>query len=548
MFTRLRGIGEQMFWWESPDGSRVFAYKPLKSGGESLPEQEEIDSYLINLNQQYGVKNGLTLIGVGNHGGGAISADVERMKKTMAQRKLDRVKSNHPASLIFSKPYQFVTSLNEQTNGLPVIKNELIPTIRGAYTSVGEIKKGNRYAENLLMTWEKFSAIDSFLGNFEYPRDNILTAWKKVMLNQFHDTISGTDIHSSIDDALQRYQDVMEIGQKDLFRSLKSICKRINTSRSGKPVIVFNPLGWQRSDVVEIEINVQKSDEVFEIIDDSGQNIPYQIISENNIHDGKTIRLFFIAENIPSLGYKSFWLKPVQDRPQFKSVFKATKARIENEFFKITIDPSNGCLTSIFDKQYQYEILDKTAYANLIQIFEDYGDSEGFLKSSDGVSEYNLWDGSFWETESNPKINLVENGPLRQMVRIKKKFGFARFNQTIKLYQNIRRIDFDLVIDWEGKNKMVKIAFPLNVKSPMATYEIPYGSIKRKSRGEEQVAQKWVDISEQNYGVSLLNDSRYGHDITENTIRLSALRSPDRPSSGTCKSMTIWDLSLLGNV
>jgi alpha-mannosidase len=100
------------------------------------------------------------------------------------------------------------------------------------------------------------------------------------------------------------------------------------------------------------------------------------------------------------------------------------------------------------------------------------------------------------------------------------------------------RIDFDLVIDWQGKNKMVKVAFPLNVKSPQATYEIPYGTIKRPSKGEEHVAQKWVDISENDYGVSLINDSRYGYDVTENVIRLSVLRSPDKPVKATDEAGT----------
>jgi len=208
-------------------------------------------------------------------------------------------------------------------------------------------------------------------------------------------------------------------------------------------------------------------------------------------------------------------------------------ANIENDFFVIQIDPSSGTLTSIYDKQNNREVLDKTSKANLIQILEDFGDSEGFLRSPEGKNEFNPWTGKSWNVINDPEISLTENGPVRTVIQIKRKFNLARFIQRIKIYSHIRRIDFDLIIDWNGRNKMVKIAFPLNIQSQEATYEIPYGTIKRESKGEEQVAQTWVDISENNYGVSLLNDSRYGYDISENTIRLSVLRSPDKPVYST---------------
>jgi alpha-mannosidase len=172
-------------------------------------------------------------------------------------------------------------------------------------------------------------------------------------------------------------------------------------------------------------------------------------------------------------------------------------------------------------------VLSENGKGNLIRIFEDLGDSEGFLKSKNGES--NRWTGQFWDVDSDPEIELIEEGPVRQVLQVRNKFELARFTRRIILYQGIPRIDFVLYLDWEGKNKMVKVIFPLSVSSPFATYEIPYGIIRRPSEGEEHVAQKWVDISDDNYGISLLNDSRYGHDITENEIRLSVLRCPDKP-------------------
>jgi alpha-mannosidase len=130
-------------------------------------------------------------------------------------------------------------------------------------------------------------------------------------------------------------------------------------------------------------------------------------------------------------------------------------------------------------------------------------------------------------------MTIIESGPVRAILQIKRKYNLASFIQRIIIYQGINRVDFELFADWQGKNKMVKVAFTLNVISDSATYEIPYGVISRPCNGEEQVAQNWADISGGNYGVSLLNDSRYGYDVSKNTIRLSLLRSPDHPVDAT---------------
>ncbi|NOY76620.1 MAG: hypothetical protein GXO76_01990, partial [Calditrichaeota bacterium] len=280
MFTRPRGKGEQIFWWQSPDGSRIFAYKPFKAYGESLPAGAEIDERLLMMNQRYGVRDDITLVGVGNHGGGALKADVERMRKTIAARQEQHAPDDTQAKIIFSTPDRFVNAVMREKHNLPVVNNELTATIRGAYTTVGEIKKGNRYAENLLLTLEKFSAIAAALGEREYPRAAIFSAWKKVMINQFHDTISGTDIPPAIDDALRRYANIMAVGRRELDKSLQAISSRINTTGKGVPIIVFNPLSWKRSDVVETSIEFPQPVQTIRIQDNEGNDIPSQIISK----------------------------------------------------------------------------------------------------------------------------------------------------------------------------------------------------------------------------------------------------------------------------
>ena len=528
MFLR-GGADESMFWWESADGSKVFAYKPLVGQDDRLISPESIDKYLLGLNTKFGIHDGITMIGVGNHGGGAIKADVERMEQVMTERNSADPQKQKQSQLIFSTPKQFTTSILNNSNKFPVLKDEIPPTIRGAYTTVGEIKKGNRYSENLLLTLEQFSSVNSAMGTGPYPAKPIFDSWKKLMINQFHDAISGTDVLPSIDDVLLRFQQIRDTASTLLNGQLQTISKNINTLGEGIPVIVFNPLSWIRTDVAETTFELQSGINHFDILDGNKHRVATQILDQKEEFGKTKFRVLFVAENVPSMGYATFRIVPQKFKAVIKSSLKSEKFRLENEFYTVNIDSLTGNISGITDKSNHREVIDTKKYGNLIQIIDDYGDSEGFLCSPAGEKEFNTWTGNTLDLKDQSEISLVENGPVRSMIQIKRKSGLARFTQRICLYPGIQRIDFEMDIDWNGKNKMVKVAFPLSVKSDSATYEIPYGTIQRPSLGEEQVAQKWADISDSQYGVSLLNDSRYGYDITKNTLRLSLLRSPDHP-------------------
>jgi len=533
MFTRPRGEGEPMFWWEGPDGSRVFAYKPFEEGGETLASREEIEARLLDVHNRYGVKDDITLVGVGNHGGGAIRADVERMRKAMAQRKNGAAGSETPPVMKFSTPERFVEAVLDSAPSLPVINTELPATIRGAYTTQAEIKKGNRLCENLLLTVEKFASIADRLGIRTYPQDAFYEAWKLVMLNQFHDTISGTDIIPSIEDALKRYLDIEDWGRKELSAILAALSARINTQGPGTPLVVFNPLAWERTDIVEAALPDVPAGSTVRLVDAGGNAVATQKVQQQHPVGTEPVRFVFLAEAVPSLGYKVYWATPASTREDPVPPAQEEACRLENERFLVEIDPGTGCLARVYDKKYKQEVLDESGRGNIIQVLEDFGDSEGFLKSGDGKTEHNIWDGNCRDVVQNPRITRLEQGPVRTVVEIKKEFELSRFSQKITLCTGSDRIDFDLAIDYEGKNQMVKVAFPLSVSSPDAACEIPYGAISRPCNGEEYAMQNWLDVSANGFGVSLLNDGRYGYDVSGNVMRMSVLRSPTGPVAAT---------------
>ena len=525
MFNRGQaGSGdERMFWWEAPDGSRVFAYKPANPGGQL--SRDGARSEMSEAARRYGVRDHIALVGVGNHGGGANSKDIADWRKTMAEIS--------PGTR-FSTHTKFLSAVLAHPDPFPVLRGEIEPTLRGVYTTVAEIKKKHRESEDFLLTLEKFSSIAAQMGQARYPHGDLNASWEKLMLNQFHDTISGTDIPPANDDALRLFEEILDTGRKNLARTFGAISAKIDTSGQGVPVVLFNPLSWSRTGVAEVALESGAPIGATAVSSPGEKGIPAQVVGRHE-RDGKHFAtLLFVAGGVPSMGYKTYRLGAAPPSSAPAGSLRASESELENEFLRVTLDAATGCVGGIYDKRNQREALDKSRQGNLIQVIEDFGDSEGFLRSAAGeIETRHRWTGRTWNLAANPQVRVLEAGPVRAVVEVKKKWELARFTQRIILYAGSPQVDFELDIDWKGKNKMVKVAFPLSVTSPEATCEIPYGAIRRPSLGEEQAAQKWVDISDANYGVSLLNAGRNGYDVRGNIVRLSVLRSPDRPAFNT---------------
>jgi len=233
-------------------------------------------------------------------------------------------------------------------------------------------------------------------------------------------------------------------------------------------------------------------------------------------------RIVFIAESVPSFGYKLYRVAGTDKAPEFKSALTAAADSLENEFFKVRLNPSTGWLESIFDKANNREILQ--GRGNVLQAIVD--EPENMSAWELGLKE------QYWNIgEEGAKVEVIETGPVRIVVRAKSLFRNSAFNQDIILYSKIPRVDFRLGLNWQERNLMVKAAFPLNLKNEKADFEIPFGSISRPADGREVPALRWVDLSDESggYGVSLLNDCRYGFDVKNGTIRLSVIHGATNP-------------------
>ncbi|MBI3586120.1 MAG: alpha-mannosidase [Ignavibacteriales bacterium] len=518
----------RLFWWEGPDGSKVLSYFPFDYVNDVKNSFQLVD-WLRQFEANTGFTKMMILFGVGDHGGGPSLAMMER---------IDRFKALDIFPTIeFGNTTKYLAWLKSQNlSNVPTWKDELyLEYHQGTYTTQAKMKEENRASEVLLTNAEKFSSLATLFGG-SYNGNDLEEAWRNVLFNQFHDILPGSSIRENYIDAHEKYDAVKAIGTFELSKSLSHIARQVNTAaiRKGTPLVIFNPLSWERSDVVKVELPKGDFDD-YAVFDVQGKEVASQIRTKDRYQR----EIFFLAEKIPSLGYTTYQLRKQKPATQ-KTGMTVSYTSLENGFFKISIDPESGWLKSIVDKRNSKEIL--SGQGNELQLLADY------------PTAWDAWNVGLTGVKYPSRfrrMEIIEQGSIRVVLRLyrdylkpgtKKEFPTedfpsSFFTQDIILYNGIDRIDFKTNVDWWEEKTFLKVAFPLAVSDTVATYEIPYGTIQRSTQLRdswekakvEVPAHRWADVSHNGYGVSLLNRSKYGYDIKGNTIRLSLLRSSKWP-------------------
>lgn len=526
----------RVFWWEGPDGSRILVYFPFSYVYDFKDPFRLIDQ-LRQFEANTGLRNMLVLYGVGDHGGGPSEEMLQTIERLKNLPIFPRIK--------FSTAKNYIDNflLKQDLKKLPVWKDELyLEYHRGTYTTQADIKKYNRYLENLLTSTEAFSLISKILGG-DYNRDAIKKSWEIVLFNQFHDILPGSSIREVYFDAKKDYAIAGEIAENELRKALKFIGAKINTSSvDGEPIVVFNPSPWKRSDYVKVEIEEKGSS--YKVFDGEGKEIPSQPIdlTEDLPDEIKRRGIIFIAEDVPPMGYKVYQLKKVGR--DFQEKKRESSLTLENEFYRIELDGNKGFVKRIYDKKLSREVL--SGYGNFLQLL------------GDKPLRWDAWDIGYTGEEWSPtfrRIEMIENGPVRYGIRAyfdflnprskakrlnaepTKGYPNSFFILDTYLYKGINRVEFRTKVDWWEEHTLLKTAFDVNVNSKKATFEIPFGSIERPTTREtdwekaryEVPGLKWIDLTGDGYGVSLLTRSKYGYDVHGNRMRISLLRSPKDP-------------------
>lgn len=536
-----------IFWWRSPDGSQIFSLmSPPNTTGVMDTNPITMTSYGVDWEIQTNLKNAFWLPGVGDHGGGPtrdMLQIAQRWQQSPFFPQLEFTTAESYLSEVSSQLSFGQTEIDKPlTRDIPIWNDELyLEFHRGCYTTHADQKRWNRRCEGLLYEAELFASLATISAGVSYPKLQLEEAWKKVLFNQFHDILPGTSIPEVFVEANQAWKEVEEVGLEILEKSLGAIASQITLppppQRDAQPIIVFNSLNWPRSEVVSVSLAVldeSLSDETktllpeliskptltgsWEIYDFSGEKLPSQLSEES--------KLLFLAKDIPSVGYRVFWLcrydeeDPTTDSDNWV---------LENEVLRVVVSPDTGDLSSVYDKVSHREVL--SGPGNQLQAFQDSGQ---------------YWDA--WNIDPNytqhplpptqlKSIQWMERGLLQSRLRVVRQLGKSLFCQDYVLSCNSPILQIVTTVDWQERNVLVKAAFPLTFEAKYATSEMACGAIQRPTIPQttaeqakwEVSALRWADLGDEEYGVSLLNDCKYGYDYQPSELRLTLLRSPCWP-------------------
>ncbi|MFC1563472.1 alpha-mannosidase [candidate division KSB1 bacterium] len=499
----------RLFWWESPDGSRLLTFFPFTYVHDA--RHNTTASQFRQYREMTGSRDQLVLYGVGNHGGGPTQQNIDRIQDMKALDTFPTVKESSAID------FMEVVAKSENAADYPVWNDELyLEYHRGTLTSQASTKKNNRLSEILLEEAEKFSVI----SGMKYPSGEINEAWRLTMFNQFHDILPGSSINEVYDDAEVQYAFVKSLTERVINKAINTTVNSIDYGDEGIPVVVFNPLSWERTELTSIT-PPDEFTEVMGLYDTGGNEIAYELM------DGEVA---FIAENVPSTGYKTYYLRGKQ-KLKARSELKIGEDFLENEYMRVEINSESGNITSIFDKMNGREVIESGKEGNVLELFEDI------------PSQWDAWNigytGKEWRIEDVKNISVKNNDALKVSLRIEKEFSGSRYAQNLVLYKNSPRLDIENTVDWDESHRLLKAAFNLGVKNDFATYEISYGTIQRAAvpknsfdRAKFEVSgHKWIDMTDESgeFGVSLLNDSKYGFDVKDSKMRITLLKAPKYP-------------------
>lgn len=502
------------FWWQGLDGTRIWSHFPPADTYCADCAPSQILQSVRNHKDHARSDHSLYIYGFGDGGGGPTERHIEFLKRARVAPALPDVQFGRTA-------LEFFREAKGRSRDLPIWVGELYLEIhRGTYTNQAAVKKGNRKSEFLLRDAEFLSC---FRPGFpkSYPAEELERAWKLTLLNQFHDILPGSSVREVYVDAAEDYRTIESICSKSIRESLVDIGSKVSTTGMKCPVALFHfsTIGSQ----AEIPWDQAWEPQGLEV---DGEGLPVQVVEE--FGDRKVI----FPSPTGSLGTVAVG-DLVEQPASARQRLKVSPRKIDSGELSVRFD-SHGNITSIQSLEDGTEFLVPGKLANLFQIFED----KPLYWSAWDIDAFAFETGK--DLVRSESFEIVERGPVRAAVEVVKRFGASTVRQRISLGPT-PGVRFDTEIDWHESDKLLKVAFPINANSPRATYEIQFGNIERPTHMNtswdtarfEVPAQKWVDLSEGEQGVTLINDCKYGHDVHGNVIRLSLLRAPKAPDP-TC--------------
>ncbi len=566
--------------WQGPDGSRVLSFRD-KGWYNAEITAELLTKHFIDYEHENGLKDFLWVYGVGDHGGGVTKGHL------VAARELDSWPVFPKVKLSSIETY--FKAIEPFASELPVQDADTNSVFEGCYTSQSRIKRVNRLAEAIIPEAETISVQANALVGFDYPTEQLHTAWEHALFNQFHDILAGSSGHDAMEEACVRFQQIEAITGSIKTRALRKIASRINTARAtgysapantpeayasnfgrgagdvrlpGKvstccpgmldvePLVVFNTLPYARSEMVMMKVwGRDWPQDRLVVVDDQGYETPGQVVGTSFDVGHQAINVLFPASDIPAMGYRTYNLRVGEKAVSGEGVAIPAPNQMENEFYRLDIDPSTGGIKHLIDKSTGCDLVPVNGLLGVLELYReephimtawDIGTiaEKRVLNEGIAVDETDLRDSRVGDSLGMVySVRQRELGPQRVDYRTLHKINNSRVITEVSLSAGSPTVQISVTADWREIGSadvgvpMLKLALPLNVSEPKFTTEIPFGSQNRPTDGKEVPAQRWVDLSSSECGATLINDCKYGFSADRNTIRATLLRSTYDPDA-----------------
>ncbi len=512
------------FWWEGIDGTRIFTHFPPADTYNGTFSGEELHRAVRNYAEKGVGTISLLPFGHGDGGGGPTREMMEKARRLADLEGSPRVRIEHPD--------KFFAAARAEYEDAPVWSGELYLELhRATFTTQAKTKQGNRRSEHLLRTAELWATAAAVQAGADYPYEELDTLWKTVLLHQFHDILPGSSIAWVHREARATYERIRgELGGL-IDRSVHAL-----GGDGGGGLRVFNAAPLARAEVTTVALEQAAA---------SGLAAD----ATQKLSDGR-IAAF---ATVPALGVGS--AEP--DLPAGGGIAPVIVDGLvlDNGLLRVSVD-ERGLVTSVYDVPAQREVLAPGHYGNLLQLHPDHP---------------NQWDA--WDIDKHylhrhtdltvaDSVEVTERGPLYSAIRVRRSFGDSRITQTLVLRAGSRRLDVQTEVDWHESEKVLKAAFPIDVHAERESAEIQFGHVHRPTHTNtswdaarfEVYAHRWIHVGEPGYGVALVTDSTYGHDVhrdtraaggTTTTVRLSLLRAPHSPDPRTDQDIHIFTYALV---
>lgn len=516
--------------WQGVDGSQIYAiYKPgaydsHEDYNKDLTSDAELLKKIQDNYSNYGVAARIRYVGTrGDRGGGMQDNPDKEGENTPYWLDYNVKKTDGKIQVKLASPDEIFDYLDKYKNSKYKVWNGELPMRThgvGSYTSWGLLKRWNRKNELLADAAEKASSLSYWLGTADYPTEALREAWIRTIWQQHHDGITGTSILRANDYSTNEYYMANRAFGQQLKNAVGAASQLLDTQVEGTPMVVYNPLSHERTDIVEGSMACNQRPYDIKVVGPDGNEVLSQITYYD---ETKGLVSFIFAATVPSLGYSVYDIR-LGEKSEMTSDLSVdeTSRQLFNGRYRLTIN-ANGDIQKLYDEKNSRTLINNAVRQQMIYDHEDTWPAWE-------ISYANLTKTPSAFVGGSPEIMLVENGPLRKSFRIIRQVAGSTFIQYVRMNALSDRIDCVNEVDWQTSERMLKVNFPFNFSATKDTYDISLGTIQRGVRSSDEYevcGHQWADHSSSTYGVSILNDCKYGWDKPDTkNLRLTLLHTP----------------------